>query len=222
MPRIPVLRALHPSPFEGLLQHANKVKECIDSLGKVIEKYSEGAYEESEKLSEEIINLEHEADKIKSKVSQELPLGIFLPVDKKDFLQLLYEQDAILNFAEDAVIWLHMKKTPIPEDIKEGLLDHLNRVLDCVRTLEVVVTTFSDLILHPSREKKKEVDKLIQEVHRKEWEDDRVGRELARKIFSSSLDFLSIYHLLRFSDLIGSIATHAENAADRISTMLAR
>lgn len=222
MPRIPILRALHPSPFEGLLQHASKVKECIDSLGKVIEKYSEGAYEESERLSEEIINLEHEADKIKSKVSQELPIGIFLPVDKKDFLQLLYEQDAILNFAEDAVIWLHMKKTPIPEDIKEGLLDHLNRVLDCVRTLEVVVTTFADLILHPSREKKKKVDKLIQEVHRKEWEDDRVGRELARKIFSSSLDFLSIYHLLRFSDLIGSIATHAENAADRISTMLAR
>lgn len=222
MPRIPIIRTLRPSPFEGLLQHAGKVKECIDILGKAIEKYYQGNLKESEKLCDEIMRLEHEADQIKNKISQELPTGIFLPVDKKDFLQLLYEQDAILNYAEDAVIWLHMKSTSIPSEIKEGLMRHLEEVLDCVRTLEEVVSTFIDLISRPDISKKEKIEKLVQEVHRKEWEDDKVGRELAKKIFASTLDSLSIYHLLRFSDLIGSIATHAENAADRITTMLAR
>ena len=47
-------------------------------------------------------------------------------------------------------------------------------------------------------------------------------RELKYKIFASIKDALVVFHLIRFVDHIGSIADHAQNASDRMRTMIAR
>lgn len=223
MPRIPILRVLRISPFDKLLEHAQKLKVCIEVMRDAVTTYCDGKYEESEKLSQKVIELEHEADLIKGNITAHLPKGIFLPVDMNVFLRLLHEQDAILDFAEDAVVWSHFRKTKVPEEIKGELLKHLYKVLECIEAYERTVIHVKEVIsLTGPRRLREKIKETVKEVHRKEWEDDQIERELAKKIFNLSIDPLTIYHLLKLSDLIGKIATHAENAADRIRAMIAQ
>ena len=138
-------------------------------------------------------------------------------VNKRDYY------NAILDFAEDTVVWLHLRKTKVPDNIKKELLEHLYKVLECIEAFERTVTHVKEIIsFAASKQLREEIKETVKEVHRKEWEDDQIERELARKIFNLPIDPLSVYHLLRLSDLIGKIASHAENAADRIRTMMAK
>lgn len=223
MPRIPILGVLRVSPFDKLLEHARKIKECVTVLRDCLTTYCEGDFEKSEKLSKQVIQIEHEADIIKGNITAHLPKEILLPVDMGVFLRLLSEQDSILDFAEDTVVWLHFRKTKIPKEIKGDLLKHLYKVIECIESFEQVIFHVKEVISFTGsgdlRDKMKE---KVKEVHHKEWEDDQIGRALAKKIFNLQTEPLSVYHLLNLSNLIAKIAKHAEHAADRVRAMIAR
>ena len=223
MPRMPMWGVLRISPFDKLLEHAQKVKECVSVLRDCLTTYCDGDYGKSEKLSEKVIELEHEADLIKSNITAHLPKEILLPVDVRIFLQLLSEQDSILDFAENTVVWLHFRKTKVPKEIKDDLLNHLYKVLECIESFEKVIFHVKEVISFTGSSKLRDkIKETIKEVHLKEWEDDQIGRTFAKKTFNLAIDPLSIYHLLKLGDLIGQIAKHAEHAADRVRTMIAR
>ena len=223
MPRIPIIRAIRRSPFDRLLEHANKVTECIRVLREAVECYCEGKYERAEELSKKVSTIEHEADIIKGNIRAHLPRDILMPVDKSEFQMLLREQDGILDFAEDVVVWMNMRKTPIPKEIKDSFLDHLYKVIECVEALEQVVLHVKELVSAAlSRNLRNRTKDAIKNVHTKEWEADAIEREVAKKIFELNLDATSTFHLLKIVDLIGNIANRAENAGDRIRVMIAR
>lgn len=46
---------------------------------------------------------EHEADDMKHVLRHHLPKGLFMPVDRRDLLDVLMMQDAVINQAKD--IW---------------------------------------------------------------------------------------------------------------------
>lgn len=220
--RVPILKTLRRSPFDGLLEHAKKVRECVHKLKEAVECYADKKYEEFEKLADEILKLENEADWIKGNVRNHLPRGIFMSVDKGDFLSCLHEQDTILDLAEDAVIWLGFRRTEIPKEIKDIFLRHLNDVIDTVETLESIVANVKYLI-GPIRKKERDrVKKILKSIHTKERKIDESGHALARLLFAVGEDFSSAYHLLHATFVISHIADHAENAGDRIRVMLAR
>ncbi|HID93280.1 MAG TPA: TIGR00153 family protein [bacterium (Candidatus Stahlbacteria)] len=223
MPRIPIIRAIRRSPFDGLLEHANKVIECIKVLKEAVEYYCEGKYERAEELAKKVSTIEHEADIIKGNIRAHLPRDILMPVDKSEFQMLLREQDGILDFAEDVVIWMNMRKTRIPEEIKDSFLDHLYKVIECVEALEQVILHVKELVSAAlSRNLRNRTKDAIKNVHAKEWEADAIERSVAKKIFDLNLDATSTFHLLKIVDLIGNIANRAENAGDRIRVMIAR
>jgi hypothetical protein len=220
--RIPILNALRKSPFDGLLQHAGKVKECIKAFSLAVEHYCDEEYEEFDRLKEKVSELEHEADLIKGNVRAHLPKGIFMPVDKGDFLMCLREQDSILDYAEDAVLWLSFRKTKIGERIKEDFLNHLYKVVESVETLEKAMDNIRDLVSSFRGKKREEIKKMIKEVHQKEWEADEIERKLTKEIFEMDLAPMESFHLLKVVDLIAQIANHAENAGDRARAMIAK
>lgn len=223
MTRIPMLGMIRVSPFDKLLEHAKKTKEGMAILKDCITTYCEGDYEKSEKLSQKVIELEHEADLIKGNITAHLPKQILLSVDVGVFLRLLNEQDSILDFAENAVVWLHFRQTKVPAEIKDDLLNHLHKVIECIESFEKVIIHVKEIVSFSGSSKLRDkIKETIKEVHQKEWEDDQIGRVFAKKAFNLSTDPLSIYHLLKLGDLIGKIAKHAENAADRVRAMVAR
>ncbi len=223
MPRIPIVGALRVSPFDKLLEHAKKTKEGMAVLKDCITTYCEGDYEKSEKLSQKVAELEHEADLIKGNITAHLPKEILLSVDVGVFLRLLNEQDSILDFAENAVVWMHFRQTKVPAEIKGDLLSHLYKVIECIESFEKVIIHVKELISFTGSDKlRDQIKEIIKEVHLKEWEDDQIGKVFAKKAFNLPVDPLSVYHLLKLGNLIGQIAKHAENAADRVRTMIAR
>jgi uncharacterized protein Yka (UPF0111/DUF47 family) len=49
-----------------------------------------------------------------------------------------------------------------------------------------------------------------------------VEDRLKRRIFEVNLDPVSVFHLIRLVEIIGSIADHAENAGDMMRAMIAK
>ena len=223
--RIPVANTLRKSPFEGLYMHADKVRECIATLQQALNAYTEGRYEDFKVLANKVAELEGEADQIKGNIRNHLPRFIFMPVDKAYFLMLLREEDAILDYAEDATLWLDLRRTPIPEPIKAEFMAHADKVVECVGVLQKAMQNLRDLLETSFSKKEREQTKvLIYEIHKKEYEADVIERSLTKKIFAleKELDPVSIFHLVKVVDLIAQIANHAENAGDRIRAMIAK
>lgn len=223
--RIPVANTLRKSPFEGLYMHADKVRECITTLQQALKAYTDGRYEDFKVLANKVAEVEGEADQIKGNVRNHLPRFIFMPVDKADFLMLLREEDSILDYAEDATLWLDLRHTPIPEPIKAEFMAHADKVVECVGVLQKAMENLRDLLETSFSKKEREQTKiLIYEIHKKEYEADVIERSLTKNIFAleKELDPVSIFHLVKVVDLIAQIANHAENAGDRIRAMIAK
>lgn len=219
--RIPILSALRKSPFDGLTEHASKVKECIRICKQAVSAYAEKEYEEFEKLSQEVQKLEHEADLIKGNINAHLPKGIRMPVFKSDFMLCLREQDAILDFAEDTVIWLSFNKVNL-DKVKDEFLELLQKVTETVETLEIVALSIQKFFSSWKKGQRENMKKLIKQVHRQEWESDRLEKKLAKKIFNSNFEAVDVYFISKLVRLIADIANHAENAGDRIRAMIAK
>ena len=80
--RIPFMSMFVASPFEGLQEHAEKVKECARVFHQAIECIIMERCEDFEHFRKEIDKLESEADAIKRRIRGHIPKGTLLAVDK--------------------------------------------------------------------------------------------------------------------------------------------
>jgi predicted phosphate transport protein (TIGR00153 family) len=222
--RTPVTSIFRRSPFEGLLEHASKVHECIKYLSPAVEHYCNAEYDKMNVMVEKISELEHEADLIKGNIRAHLPTFVFLPIKRGDFLMLLREEDSILDYAEDVANLMAMRHTKVPKEIKNELLEHTKKVVETVEAFEKAVTNLKDLLKTSfGKREREETKKLIHHLHRKEWEADQVEAKLSKQIFNmEDLDPISVVHLLKIVDRMDQIANHAENAGDWLRAMLAK
>jgi predicted phosphate transport protein (TIGR00153 family) len=213
------------SPFTGLLEHMNKVKECVSLLRDGILKYIDGDFENFHKAAEQVSTLEHEADIIKGNIRAHLPTSVLMPVDKRYFLWVLREEDAILDHAENLVRLLDLRHTKIPIKLKEDFKALMNLVSETVEEMEKAVANIKDLIDSIfSGKERDETKTYIKNVHKKEWEADQKRYELTEKIYKmeKTLSPMDEYHLLKIVDWIDDIADHAENVADWLRAIIAK
>ncbi|MCD6147387.1 MAG: TIGR00153 family protein [Thermoplasmata archaeon] len=213
------------SPFAGLLEHMDKVKECVTILEEALVKYYKGDIDNFSEPANKISELEHEADLIKGNIRSHLPSSILMPVDKKYFIWLLREQDAILDHAENLAQLMDMRRTVVPIKLKELFIEHTHLVAETVSEMEKAVSKVKDLVESSFvRKDRDEVKKYIHNVHRKEWEADQKKYELTKEIYKMEKELapMDVYHLLKIADWTDDIADHAENVADWLRAMVAK
>ena len=70
------------SPFDGLQEHAQKVRDCAWTFQQAIECHVSKECKRFDELRREIIKLESEADAVKRRIRGHLPKGTLLAVDK--------------------------------------------------------------------------------------------------------------------------------------------
>ncbi|UCD13667.1 MAG: TIGR00153 family protein [Thermoplasmatales archaeon] len=224
--RVPVSYTFRrKSPFEQLLDHMGKVRECVDLLGNGLIRYYKGDYKNFSELTERVSKLEHEADLIKGNLRSHLPSSLFMPVDKGKFLWALREQDKILDHAENLARMLDMRHTKIPKELQDVFIDHAERVIKTVEAMEEAVENIRDLIETTFVKREREqTKKLIHKVHNYEWKADKKKYEMTRGIYKleKKINPMDIYHLLKIADWVDDIADHAENVADWLRSMIAR
>jgi len=224
--RAPVQDVLRKkSPFEQLMEHMGKVRECIDILGNGLIEYYKGNYKDFSEITSKVSQIEHEADLIKSNLRNHLPGTLFMPVDKGKFLWALREQDKILDHAEKLAVMLDMRHTKIPKKLQDVFIDHIKLVMKTVKAMEVAVENIKDLVETSFVKREREQTKrFIRDVHKFEWEADQKKYDMTKAIYDleKKLDPMDTYHLLKIADWVDDIADHAENVADWLRSMIAK
>ena len=124
------------SPFEGLQEHAEKVKVCAWTFQQAIECYVSIKCERFEELRQEVIKLESEADAIKRNIRGHLPKGAIIPVDKYQLFRYLREQDQVPDAMEDALDLISYRgELEIPKDLEKDFFLLVDAVIQLLNML---------------------------------------------------------------------------------------
>jgi predicted phosphate transport protein (TIGR00153 family) len=221
--RIPFLSMFITSPFEGLQEHAEKVKECAWVFQQAIECIIEDRCEDFEHFRKNIDRLESEADAVKRRIRGHLPKGTLLPVDKFEVFRYLGEQDKVLDAVEEGLDWLSFRSAAgIPEVLEKDFMLLVVAIIDPIEELSKMVDEARKYFSNFSESQRTRVKKIIHILREYEHEADRLEDAVKEKIFYAIEDPIAVFHLVRLAEIIGSIADHAENAGDMMRAMIAK
>ncbi len=221
--RIPFLSMFMTSPFAGLQEHAEKVKECAWTFQQAMECYISDQCKRFEELREEIIKLESEADAIKRRVRGHMPKGTVMPVSNFLIFSYLKEQDSVLDAVEDALDWISYRSEPgIPDALKNDFLELVNAVINPIDELSVMVKEARSYFKNYSEEQRVIVKNIVRNLRKHEHEADTIEDIIKRKAFHVETDPVTVFHMIRLAEIIGSIADHAQNVGDVMRAMLSK
>ena len=110
------------SPFVGMQKHMRVVRDCSTHMVPLVEALVAGDRERLKASAKEIFALEAEADSIKHEIRMHLPRSLFMPVDRRDLLQVLHAQDSIADVAEDVAGLFLSREMEVHETMREPLL----------------------------------------------------------------------------------------------------
>jgi predicted phosphate transport protein (TIGR00153 family) len=211
------------SPFTGLQEHAEKVKECAWAFQQAIECYFSKDCVRFEEFRQEVHRIEHEADAIKRRIRGHLPKGTLLPVDKFQLFRYLREQDRVLDSVEETLDWISYRSEPgIPDELRKDLFLLVDAVIEPIEELSRMVSESRKYFGDFSERQRVVVKGIIRNLRRQEHEADVLEDQIKQKVFNSNLDPVIVFHTVRLAETVGSIADHAENAGDMMRAMVAR
>lgn len=221
--RIPLLSMFIVSPFEGLKEHIAKIEECAWAFQQAFECYISHRCHTFEEFRQNVARLESEADAIKRSIRGHLPVGTLMPVSKFQLFRYLREQDGVMDAMEDALDWISYRSDPgIPAELEKDLLLLVNAVIDPVEVLGSMLEEAQQYFKNYNQKQRTVVKEKIIRLREMEHAADKIEDTLKRRIFHLSTDPITVFHLVRLAEIIGSIADHAENAGDMMRAMIAR
>jgi len=212
----------HESPFENLQRHADKVKECAQLFREAAICHAEERCNEFDALTDRVAKLESEADAIKRNIRNHLPRGILMPVDKFQFLQYLGEQDKVVDEVEAALYWLSFRPKGLPKEMRLDFLDLVESVIPPIEKLAELVLMATQFFRSKSGDQREKMKSLVWDIRQHEKEADLLEQELKGLAFRNIQDGLVVFHTVRLVEIVGEIADHAQNASDRMRTMICK
>ena len=213
------------SPFEPLLHHLQKVRQCTDLVRPMLEAVRDGAYDKLETITEQVFKTEHQADIIKDEIRQVIPRNFFLPVYRGDLLGYLKLQDNMADSVEDVAFLLTLKKLKLPEKLSEELFSFVDSVLRVCEKAYEMNTHIRDLVARGFHVDQAEgVLEMIRGVEKAEWEADKAQYAMSKSLFALEDDIKPADLMLwwRVFLELGHLANHAEKTADRLRRMLSQ
>jgi len=218
-------RLFGQSPFLPLQTHMRVVLECAREIQPLIEALARGDQVTVLKAKDRIFEREAEADQIKNELRLQLPRSLFMPVDRRDLLEVLHMQDAIANTAQDIAGLLIERKMSIPEFMHDPLITLTARCIDTCEHSASIIEELDELLAMGFRGREVEkVDAMMAELNSIEDETDELGITLARSLFKheSEMDPVSVMMWYRLIEWIGDLADYAEKVGDRLRLLIAK
>ena len=221
--RIPFFKMFMTSPFEGLQEHAEKVKECAWSFQQAMECYFAAKCKTFEEFRQEVIQIESEADSIKRRIRGHLPKETMMPISNFLLFRYLREQDDVLDAMEDTLDWISYRSTTkIPPELEKDFTLLVDAVIDPIEQLTTLVAEAREYFGNYSENQRVIVKDIIHSLHEQENVADKFEDVIKKKVFNMEDDAVTIFHLVRLAETIGFIADHAQNAGDMMRAMISR
>ncbi|MEC8935530.1 MAG: TIGR00153 family protein, partial [Planctomycetota bacterium] len=134
------------SPFKPIQAHMEKSRACVERIKPLINSIIDGETEKFDTLFKEISDLESEADVIKNDIRSHLPKSIFLPIDRRDLLEILDIQEELPDTIQDIAILLTLRPLKLPTGIKEPLNNLIDEVTKVCCQAADMVQEFDELV----------------------------------------------------------------------------
>lgn len=221
----PIAGLFGKSPFRPMQEHMKAVVDCVEQTIPLFEALRDGDREKLLAAKEEIFKFEQQADDIKNEIRSRLPKGLFMPVDRRDLLDLLNAQDSIADTAQDVAGLLELRNMEIPDVLKGNLLPYVQRTLDAVTKCAEVINELDELLEMGFRGRAGErVEEMVGALNGIEGETDDMGMDLARTLFAHEDDLKPLAVIFWYQQIqhIGDIADYAEDVGDRLRLLIAR
>ena len=213
------------SPFNALQIHMRVVVECVREVPPLLDALASGDESKVREISDRIFEREAEADKIKNELRLSLPKSLFMPVDRRDLLEILHMQDTIANTSQDIAGLLIERKMTIPEFMHDPLVALTARCVDTCEHAARVIEELDELLAMGFRGREvAKVDAMLNELNEIEDETDELGILLARALFEHEDDMkpVSVMMWYQLIEWIGDLADYAEKVGDRLRLLIAR
>ena len=212
------------SPFTALQQHMRAVIDCVDVVPELFDALIADDHGRLVTAQERIFALEDQADKIKNELREHLPKSLFLPVDRRDLLEVLDMQDSIADTAQDIAGLLVERPMELVEPMHAPLRELVTRCVAACHQSHKVIEELDELLeLGFGGKERSDVLGMIAELGRIEDETDQLGIELTRLLFRNedTLKPVTVMFWYQLIEWIGDLADYAEKVGNRLRLVLA-
>ena len=221
----PIIKLFGPSPVRPLQQHMAKVVECAQELLPLFEAVIARDLGAVDAAQEKIAMLENEADDLKKELRLNLPRTLFLPVERRDLLEVLTMQDKVANRAKDIAGLIRGRKMSLPDELGARYLDFVKRCIDACAQAQKAISELDELVETGFRGSEVElVQEIITELDRIEKDTDKIQVEVRTSLFDieRNLPPIDVMFLYRLIDWTGDLGDRAQRVGSRLQLMLAK
>ncbi|MEM7453122.1 MAG: TIGR00153 family protein [Planctomycetota bacterium] len=207
------------SPFGQIQLHMNQVARCVDKMNEALDAVRDGKYSELDRISQEVSELEHQADEIKTDLRNRLLRRFFMPIDRAEVLEIVSLQDSLGDTAEDVCKVLTFKDLPVPDEVRSDFEEFKKLNLDAFNIVHEIINQLDELIESgfggPEGEK---IRSLANDAAFAEHRADVVQVDLLKKLYALDSTFsLGEFSLwMRVTRILSRISNISENLANRV------
>jgi predicted phosphate transport protein (TIGR00153 family) len=213
------------SPVRPLQKHMEQVVECVNELIPYVEAVLARDTTSRDLHHQRIIDLEHKADDLKKELRLQLPSSLFMPIDRRDVLEVLTMQDLVAGAVRDVAGVIVGRNMVIPENMASN---YRELVATCVKSCEQAYLAIKDLdeLIETGfgNNERERVGNLLVELDHIEQMTDEQAITLTHQIFAleDELPPVNIMFLYRVINKTSGIADRAQRVGSRLQLMLAR
>jgi predicted phosphate transport protein (TIGR00153 family) len=213
------------SPIGPLQKHMERVVECVRQLTPFMEAVLDGDTERRHAIAKDIVRLEHKADDLKKQLRLQLPTSLFMPIDRRDMLEILAMQDEVAGVTRDLAGMMDARSMTIPESLAAGFRE---LVKTCVQACEQAHNAISELdeLIETGfdNSERTRIGGMLSELDALEHWTDEQAAALAGSLMAleDELPPVQVMFLYRAIDLTSSVADCAQRVGSRLQLTLAR
>lgn len=218
-----IARLFGKSPFAPLQSHMSRVATCMEKLNKIFESLPDGNMQKTMSLVEDLSQLEHEADLTKNDIRNHLPKGLFMPIDRAHFLEILAIQDSIADTCEDVGLTLSLRPLEAFDSFEVDLIEFFYKCSEVFWNAKEIIEEIDELLESAfGGIEAEKVRTMVEETSHKEHKAQKRKLELLKKLFNEGekLSTPAFYHWLHLIEDIGRLAQCSEKLANRIRMVL--
>ena len=213
------------SPVRPLQEHMEKILSCVSELTPFTKAVLAGKQEAIATHHKNIVTKENEADALKKELRLRLPSTLFMPIDRRDVLEVLTMQDMVAGSARDVAGLIVGREMKIPKSMAKTYKKLIKRCIDASKQAYVAICELDELIETGfGRVERKRVGRLLIKLDVIEQNTDDLQVQLRSELFSleSELPPVDVMFLYKVIENTGTIADRAQRVGSRLQLMLAR
>ena len=142
----PLMKLFGQSPFKPLQEHMRVVVDCANQVPGLFQAVHDDDKDKVEEIRKQIYSLENDADEIKNELRTHLPKSMFMPVDRRDLLEILDLQDSIADTAQDIAGMMVVRRMKLPEPVHRPMLELTQRCVDACAQLAKIMEEMDELV----------------------------------------------------------------------------